>query len=111
MTRIVKALEDCYHDMELKREGQKFEWKQEGPLPEYVEQLSGEVVPVVPVKTEQDHKRDAKIVEAVQSLDHKNDDHWTKAGLPSLDAVSDITGFDVSRPDIKVNCPEAQREK
>lgn len=40
------------------------------------------------------------IIEALKSLDPDNVDHWTGAGLPSVDAVSAMVAGGVSRADI-----------
>jgi hypothetical protein len=46
---------------------------------------------------------------AVGMLDHKNDDHWTKGGDPSVEAVSDALGGAVTRAQIKEAAPDAKR--
>lgn len=45
------------------------------------------------------------ITEALQSLDPATDSHWTKAGLPSVDVVSDLVGAKVTRAQIEEVAP------
>ena len=45
------------------------------------------------------------VKEAVASLDHEDDSHWTGAGLPSTDAVTDLAGEKVSRAQIEAAAP------
>lgn len=51
----------------------------------------------------------ADITAAVALLDVKNDDHWTAAGLPAVDAVAEIAGKPVSRAAITEAAPDAKR--
>lgn len=46
---------------------------------------------------------------AVALLDGKNDDHWTAAGLPAVDAVAEIAGKTVTRAAINEAAPDAKR--
>lgn len=46
---------------------------------------------------------------AVDGLDPANDDHWTSAGLPAVDAVKEALGADVTRAQIEAAAPEAKR--
>lgn len=50
-----------------------------------------------------------EIKTAVGMLDGKNDDHWTAAGLPAVDAVADLTGKSVTRKAITEAAPDAKR--
>lgn len=53
----------------------------------------------------------ARIKEAVLSLDHNNDEHWTRAGLPSITAVEEKLGSgEVNREMIARAVPEFKRE-
>ncbi len=46
-------------------------------------------------------RQDARLREAVMSLDPKNDDHWTSSGTPRMDAVEVAYGSaDVTRKDV-----------
>ena len=49
------------------------------------------------------------VKDAVAGLDHGNDTHWTKSGLPATDAVAALVGSDVSRADIEAAAPDAKR--
>lgn len=49
------------------------------------------------------------VKEAVSSLDHEDDKHWTEAGLPSADAVSDLAGEKVTRKQIEAAAPGYNR--
>lgn len=51
------------------------------------------------------------VLEALQSLDVGNDDHWTNAGLPAISAVSDIARQPVSRAQIIEAWPGFDREQ
>lgn len=49
---------------------------------------------------------------ALSQLDPKNDEHWTQAGLPSVEAVRSLSGDDeVSRGDIQNLAPKLTREE
>lgn len=49
------------------------------------------------------------ILAALAMLETDNDDHWTAQGLPSVAAVSELTGTDVTRAQIKAVAPDARR--
>ncbi|MGR3179839.1 MAG: hypothetical protein ACUZ8E_17505 [Candidatus Anammoxibacter sp.] len=52
------------------------------------------------------------IEDALLKLDVENDDHWTKAGRPSVDAVQDLINDDeLKRGDIDDVDPDFDREK
>jgi len=57
----------------------------------------------------QEDDGDVDIAAALDLLDPANDDHWTNAGLPAVDAVSDITGANVTRAQIKAARPDFER--
>ena len=47
-----------------------------------------------------------KIKLALDLLDHDNDEHWTQAGLPSMDAVEALVGDDtITRSDVESASP------
>lgn len=50
-----------------------------------------------------------EIKAALALLDGKTDAHWTKAGLPAVDAVADLTGKTVTREAITEAAPDAKR--
>lgn len=50
------------------------------------------------------------ITEALDMLDPAIDAHWTKAGLPNLNAVKELCGFPVSRADAESYSPDLTRE-
>lgn len=53
---------------------------------------------------------DADLIKAaVEGLDPKNDEHWTKAGLPEVKAVEAALGAQVTRAQIEAAVPEAKR--
>jgi len=52
---------------------------------------------------------EADILSAVNLLDPKNDEHWTKGGEPSVEAVGEALGGAVSRTQIKAAAPDAKR--
>lgn len=45
------------------------------------------------------------LADAIKSLDAKNDDNWTEAGLPAVDAVKAVYGADVTRKQIEEAAP------
>lgn len=49
------------------------------------------------------------IKEAISSLDHDNDDHWTSTGLPKLDVVQDLAGETVTRQQAEAAAPNYNR--
>ncbi len=53
--------------------------------------------------------RNELIRAAVEGLDAANDKHWTDAGLPGVDAVSEAMGERVTRDQIKAAAPDAKR--
>lgn len=50
-----------------------------------------------------------EIVSAIALLEKGNDDHWTAAGLPAVEAVAELTGKAVSRKAITEAAPDAKR--
>lgn len=50
-----------------------------------------------------------EIKSAVDMLDGSVDAHWTAAGLPAVDAVSELTGKTVTRAQITEVAPDAKR--
>jgi hypothetical protein len=53
-----------------------------------------------------------KIIDGIKALDPSNDDHWTDAGLPRVDAVASASSVvNVTRKDINMAIPEWNREK
>lgn len=51
------------------------------------------------------------IRKAIENLDPSNDEHWTNAGLPAVNAVSDAVGETVSRQQIAEAYPGYDRAK
>lgn len=52
----------------------------------------------------------ARLQAALDSLDHKNDEHWTSAGLPQLQAVEASVGKPVSRKTVAAARPDFVRQ-
>lgn len=53
---------------------------------------------------------DQKIAGAVTALDHKNDEHWTRDGLPAVHAVATLSGvMTATRAMIESAAPNARR--
>ncbi len=42
-----------------------------------------------------------EVADALRGLDPRVDDHWTKAGLPALDHLESVLGYNVSRTNLK----------
>lgn len=57
----------------------------------------------------EDDDRAELIRTAIEGLDAKDDAHWTDAGLPAVDAVSEALGETVTRAEIKAAAPDAKR--
>lgn len=53
--------------------------------------------------------RQTRIIQAVEKLDHKNDEQWTTGGKPKVKAVEEILGFDISSEELKAACPDVTR--
>lgn len=49
------------------------------------------------------------ISDALDLLDAENDEQWTAKGLPAVDAVIEIVGFEVTRKEIEAASPEFTR--
>lgn len=58
-----------------------------------------------------DEQNNMSMVDALNSLDHGNDDHWTKDGKPSLGVLEELTGGKYSRKEIDENYPQYLRSK
>jgi uncharacterized protein YpuA (DUF1002 family) len=52
------------------------------------------------VSEENDAVNDSEILEALELLDHADDEQWTTAGKPKVEAVEAILGYDIGRKDI-----------
>ena len=48
--------------------------------------------------------------EALSGLDASDDDHWTKSGLPAVEAVDLLLGGSVTRADIERAAPDLKRD-
>ena len=51
-----------------------------------------------------------QIIKALSQLDQANNKHWTGAGLPSVKAVEEILGRDITRADINDAAPDFKRD-
>jgi hypothetical protein len=49
------------------------------------------------------------VKEAIDSLNHENDEHWTETGLPKLEAVGDLAGEKVTRQQAETAAPNYNR--
>lgn len=74
----------------------------DGLKAQIVELLKGREPSTDPATTDE-------IKAAVDLLDGKNEAHWTKAGLPAVEAVAEITGKAVTREAIEAAAPDAKR--
>lgn len=69
-----------------------------------------EVTPPAPEQPTTERK--GAVRTALTKLDATNDDHWTGQGLPSVEAVRELSGNkDVSRQDIQALAPKLNREE
>lgn len=63
-------------------------------------------------KQTSDRARQGAVRTALTKLNPKDDKHWTEAGLPSVEAVRELSGNkDVSRADIQNLAPKLTREE
>lgn len=59
-----------------------------------------------------DRARLGAVRSAITKLDPENKDHWTDAGLPSVEAVRDLSGNkDIGRKDIEALAPKLTRDE
>jgi hypothetical protein len=56
-----------------------------------------------------DEQKAQAVKDAVDALDKGVDADWTKGGLPSVETVKEIVGFDVTRKDIEAVAPGVTR--
>lgn len=49
--------------------------------------------------------------EALESLDHSDDAHWTQSGLPDLNVIKELTGKQIKRSEVEAVAPELTREE
>ncbi len=80
-------------------------------LPPYLQPLSvdGDVAAsVTGIQSEQ--SRGLNVSAAVGRLDAENDDHWTDAGLPLVEAVIGELGYETTRGEIAIAAPGVSRD-
>ena len=125
----VRVKQDCSQPIDrtgrnyMLREDRLVEWDRDGELPKYfvavMDDADVEVVVVeapptaAPILHALD--RDSQILEALNRMDHGDDDQWTTTGLPRVETVScllDELGFDpdVTRPEVNVAKPGFARD-
>lgn len=77
---------------------------------EHIDGLKAQIVELLKGKEPSTDPATAdEIKAAVDLLDGKNEAHWTKAGLPAVEAVAEITGKAVTREAIEAAAPDAKR--
>ena len=70
----------------------------------------GETSDATPVDTAASTEQPSETVkEAIGSLNHEDDSHWTGAGLPDVSAVGDLAGEKVTRGQIEAAAPGYNR--
>jgi len=120
---MVVALKDGYYGNPNRRiaEGGKFMclkeedfsklWmKRVGGKPEVADNEGEGDDDVVLLADEDGAIRDAKIVKALNKLDHGNDDHWTSKGLPSMDVLREALDASITRAHVEAACPGFLRQ-
>jgi hypothetical protein len=55
--------------------------------------------------------RKLSVRQAVGKLNSDNDEHWTAKGLPTLSAVAELLGTDVTRDEIKAFAGDVERSR
>jgi len=68
-------------------------------------------VPPPPPAPSTTRAENGKVRTALTKLDPANDEHWTDAGLPSVAAVRELSGVEVSRADISSLAPKLTRDE
>ncbi|ALJ12633.1 hypothetical protein [Sphingopyxis macrogoltabida] len=77
---------------------------------EHIDGLKAQIVELLKGKEPSTDPATAdEIKAAVDLLDAKNGEHWTKAGLPAVEVVAEITGKVVTREAIEAAAPDAKR--
>lgn len=111
---LVKTSKDCFFGG-IRAAGSKFDF--DGNIEDYpyLSAVGSHPEPIAeePEADEEDNSiaRDIAIQKAVYSLDHDNDEHWTKKGDPAILYVESVCGYDTNRQEIKALCPEVRRNK
>ncbi len=54
---------------------------------------------------------DNAILQALERLNHKDDAHWTKAGLANVNVLTEAIGRKITREDVKTAAPNFKRIK
>src|SRR6185369_5868938 len=95
-------LERCYYafpvgSKALRAAQERYEREQESGTAENGDTQTAQIA--------EDEVPNPTVKEAIEQLDHANDEHWTAAGLPSLDVVSDLAGLKVTRQVAEVTLP------
>lgn len=54
---------------------------------------------------------EAKVLAALDKLDHKNDEHWTAYGNPNIYALRKIVDFDIKKAQVEKYAPDFKRIK
>ena len=52
-----------------------------------------------------------KLLLAVAQLDHSNDEHWTKSGLPRIDVIEALSGIDTTREELSECAVDVERRQ
>lgn len=56
--------------------------------------------------------REGVILQALQQMDHKDDEQWTSSGLPLMDVICELAGDDtITRAELMVAAPDYRRRK
>jgi hypothetical protein len=73
--------------------------------------LGGQPVPAGSSEGNGESPESARLRAAMKGLDPENDEHWTAAGAPRVDAVAELSGSpEVARADVERAWPELTRE-
>lgn len=73
------------------------------------EQKTGKTEEPIVATNSEAEQPNPTVKEAIDSLDHETDEHWTSTGLPSLDAVGDLAGERVTRQQAETAAPGYNR--
>ncbi len=67
--------------------------------------------PVAEIQAGEENLAKGRLLNAVRALDTENDNHWTKGGLPRLEAIETaLKSTDVAREDVVAVAPGLDRE-
>lgn len=65
--------------------------------------------PAAPPAAPADSTRNAQIMDALKLLDPADDAHWTKAGDPNINVLTEVVGFKLTKAEVAAVAPDFKR--